>query len=542
MSDVLLLQVIRDVLGPATSVTSADNFYALGGDSLSALRILARLESEHNLSTSLGQFMAAENLAAIGRLLTPVSPSGVPSTCNEGFSPSISQRERLARDNWCAANGRPVFPQRLMRAIRVRGPLDYERLTAAVRFLGDRHDALRCRFSGHGNAIRVTIADTPIVPVFAALPKTLADDEAALARQLVDAAERPFDLAHDSMLRVLVYRCAPQDHVVLVVTEHLVTDRWSFGLLLTELSRCYANGPTGTVWPPAPSYAEWTLAELARRGTARFGRSLQFWKTALMGDLPVPQVALPSPRGRPANPLPKGARCDCELEVDLGRTLRQFALSERITIYSLTHAALVAFLAVIGGRTRIDVVTPSLNRADPALERTVGRFANRLLLRTEVGAQESFADLARRVAKADTVALDHAYVPWATVVEAFAPELFGVPLDQPYVFYDVIYNSQDAPFELAGTECSRVPLAVASATPGIAVFLDVRGERWRASLHYEADVYTHPEASQMLDVFVRILRHAATKPATTVPGFAAHALREAPAWISDPGSPGLNTE
>lgn len=505
-----LAGIVRDVLGLATTPAPEDNFYALGGDSLSAVRVVSRLAAEHGRTVQLGQFMAAPDLAAIAA--ASVAARRVRVTAGDAFVPSASQRERLARDAWCRAHGRPVFPQHLMRAVRVRGDLDLDRLADAVRRVARRHDALRWRFADDGT---VTVSDVDVVPTVGDLPDCL-----------VTAAERPFDLGQDPLLRVDVYPVGSAEHVLLIVAEHLVTDQWSWGIVLRDLAACYQ---TGSLPDPVASYADWVRADWADRDSAAFHRSIESWRRALRGGPPVPCVDLPTPHGRPERPTYQGGRVGAEVAAP---GLRELAVALRVSRYSLLHAALVAFLWAVCGHDRVDVVTPALNRADPELEQVVGRFANRLVLRTDVAAQQPFRDLVTDIAAADAAALDNAHVPWSAVVERLAPELFGVPQDRPYVFYDVRYGSQDAPFTLAGLDCTTIPLGGIAATPGLAVFFTLRDDEVRAQLSYETDVYPPDDARALLDLLTRFVELAGADPSRSVHDLAGRALLGAPGWLS----------
>ncbi|HEY3009738.1 MAG TPA: amino acid adenylation domain-containing protein [Micromonosporaceae bacterium] len=299
--------------------------------------------------------------------------------------------------------------------VRIRGPLDLDRLRAALAGLTRRHESLRTRFpADEDGRPRVVIEDDVDVPLRLAEAPT---EQAAQA--LIDrAATEPFDLAHGPLLRSLLVRIADEDHLLLLSQHHIVGDGWSVDVLLRDLITLYRSGSL----PPLPvqygDFARWE-AQLLSGPAAR--RHLDYWRHRLAG---VPPLELPLDRARPATQTYRGDFV--ELTVDREVTDRLLALARDAggTMFMTLLAAYQVLLARHSGQRDFAVGASVAGRSAPDLENVVGMFINMLPLRSELDGDPTFADLLARTRRCVFDAFDHADVPFAKVVREL-----GVPRD-----------------------------------------------------------------------------------------------------------------
>src|SRR5207302_1210994 len=148
-------------------------------------------------------------------------------------------------------------------------------------------------------------------------------------RRLVAAeAGRPFDLERGPLWRLRIFRLAPADHVVMLTMHHIVSDGWSIGLFVHELTALYGAFAAGeeSPLPPLPiqypDFAVWQRAWLS--GDVLAGQA-GYWRERLGGTLPV--LELPLDRPRPPLQTFRGARLPLAFRADLAERLR--ALSRR---------------------------------------------------------------------------------------------------------------------------------------------------------------------------------------------------------------------
>lgn len=164
--------------------------------------------------------------------------------------------------------------------LRVRGPLDLAALRGALDGLTRRHESLRTRFPADADGRpTVVVEDTVEVPL------TIVDAaDATAAQELVDAAAaEPFDLAGGPLLRALLIRLGPEDHVLFLGQHHIVGDGWSVDVLLRDLVTLYRGGEPPALPVQYGDFAVW------RRGSWPGRRPSGTWRGGSSGSPASPR-------------------------------------------------------------------------------------------------------------------------------------------------------------------------------------------------------------------------------------------------------------
>lgn len=197
-------------------------------------------------------------------------------------------------------------------AARIRSDVDIPALRRAFQALVDRHPALRTTFCVRSGKPAQRVH--PHLAVHFVETDASAWDSEVLKTRLLEEAYRPFDLERGPVLRVNLYSCSANDHVLLLVVHHIVIDFWSLALLLTELGTLYPAEKAGAQAPLPPldsqytDYVRWQTEMLA---SAEGQRLWAYWQKQLAGQLPL--LELPTDRPRPAVPTYRGASYDFHL-------------------------------------------------------------------------------------------------------------------------------------------------------------------------------------------------------------------------------------
>ncbi|MFP5285192.1 MAG: amino acid adenylation domain-containing protein, partial [Thermoanaerobaculia bacterium] len=247
-------------------VSSDDSFFALGGHSLLATQLVSRLRRAFGVELPVRQLFEMPVLSHLAERVQAARQGG-------DRTPPLRPMPRPAEIPLSYAQERLWFIEQLERdhamynlpaAIRLRGGLRADVLEACLREIARRHEALRTRFvTVHGHPTQV-IDETrlPSLPVvdLRGLPAAVA--EAELRRRTTDDEHRPYDLTTGPLVRATLLRLADDDSVVLFGMHHIVSDRWSMGLLLREMAAHYPAFAAGEPSPLAPlpvQYADYSL-------------------------------------------------------------------------------------------------------------------------------------------------------------------------------------------------------------------------------------------------------------------------------------------
>ena len=347
-----------------------------------------------------------EVLPGSGIVPAPRAPSG---------SPLSFAQQRL----WFLAQLRPDDPAyNMAAAVELRGRLDPWALGDAFRRVVQRHETLRTTFGSTGGAeggepvqvIHPEPADPPVAVVdLSGLPP----DEEAEAERLAQAeACRPFDLARGPLLRVVLVRIGPERHLLLLTMHHLVSDAWSMGVLIREVSALYSDG--GDLPPLPVQYADFAVWQRALLQGEALERPLAWWRERLAGA--PPSLELPAERQA------GGSRLRLSLPQAICSGLEDLARAEGATLFVALLAGFQALLQRWTGQHDLVVGTPFANRLRAEIQGLIGFFVNTLPIRADLSGRPSFRELLRRAREEVLGAHQHQELPFERIVEELRPE------------------------------------------------------------------------------------------------------------------------
>ncbi|MEY4579588.1 MAG: Linear gramicidin synthase subunit, partial [Pseudomonadota bacterium] len=412
-----LCAAFADVLG-THELGVHDDFFELGGDSLSSLQLVSRLRA-HGHTLSLREVFELRNVAALAAVLSArvqvaSAQPQIERVTREPVHALSHAQERL----WFLAQLEPdSAAYNISGGLRLRGSLDYTRLQQSFQSLVTRHEALRTSFEERdGRGVQRIHAHAQVVLQLLA---ARGPDSEQRARELF-AAEllQPFDLAQAPLLRVVLIQLADEDHVLAVSLHHMVADGWSMRLLIEEFAQAYANGAS----LPEPSlqyldYASWQRNWL---GAGELTRQLAYWREQLGDEHPVLELPLDHPR--PAAPTRRGGAFVFTLDARTSAGVVQLAHACNASVFMVLLAAFESVLYRMTGQRDLRVGVPVSNRNRLDTESVVGLFVNTLVLRTQLDGALAFADLVARVRETSLAAQSHQDLPFELLVEDLAPE------------------------------------------------------------------------------------------------------------------------
>jgi len=374
-------------------------------------------------------------------------------------------------------------------ALRLGGPLDQALLANALRELVARHESLRTTVDEReGRAVQVVHErpETSLRVVDLDAEATLRAGD--LDRLLLEEYSWAFDLRRGPLLRSMLVRVGPDDHVLLLTAHHVVTDGVSMGILVAELGELYAaavRGEPAALPAPALQYADFAVWQRERLSGAGMDRLLEYWTEQLRG---VEPLVLPTDRPRPAVRTTAGAVRDFTIDGATATRLAELARSHDTTLYTVLVAACQALLARYTGQSDIALGSVHSGRGRPELEGVVGFFVNTVVLRSAVDLRQGFADFLDAVKETVLESFTHAEAPFDRIVEALQPE--RDPGRNP--LFDVmvlLHGATTGAPAFAGLDVEQVDIARRAANFDLTVeFQDTAG-RLAGSVEYNTDLF-----------------------------------------------------
>ncbi|WP_253267541.1 non-ribosomal peptide synthetase, partial [Streptomyces sp. NL15-2K] len=506
-----LAGIWAEVLG-TDRVGVHDSFFDLGGDSILSIRAASRIRKALSAPLSWRDLFDHPTVAQLAtaaanqKVSRPVPP--IPVADRTGALPLASGQQRL----WFLNEFTPGSVEyNTGVALRLTGRLDDAALRAAVDALVERHEPLRTTFdSDAGRGVQV-VHDGMHVPIrhVDLSSSASAEDEtardAALAQVLRAEQARPFDLRTGPLVRVLVVRTAPSEHVLMVGMHHIVTDGWSIGVLARDLGELYSASLRGTPahLPELPvQYADYAVWQNQRIGGDATADQLAFWREEL-ADLPV--LELPTDRPRPAVRTSAGAVHTFDVPADIVAGLAVLGRREQASLFMALTAVTQLLLSRYTGQRDVAVGTVTSGREREETEHMLGFFVNTLVLRSRIDESRTFRDLLAVVRDSTLGAFAHQDVPFDRLVDALAPERdpSRTPLVQAVV---VLQNALGGLGDFAGAHAERV------FVPRDTSRFDVTLEFWEhddglsGELEYNTDLFEARTIEQLCRHWVTLAR------------------------------------
>ncbi len=424
----LLAGIYGQVLGLGR-VGVDESFFDLGGDSLSAMRVVAAVNKVLGTQVSVRVLFEAPTVAGLARCVgVGVGGGGGCAPLVAVARPAVVPLSFAQSRLWFLDQLQGPSPMYNMAGVlRLRGRLDGDALGWAMADVVGRHESLRTVFVAVDG-----VASQVVLPVgWADFGWCIVDAtgwsqsrlQAAVAEQVCYA----FDLAAQIPVRARLFRVGADEYVLTVVVHHIAADGWSLGPLTADLAVAYASRCAGRApgWAPLPvQYVDYTLWQRANLGELADGDSgvgaqLAYWVKELAGL--AQRLELPTDRPYPPVADHRGASVTLQWPAGLQQQVTRVAREHNATSFMVIQAALVALLSTLAATSDVAVGFAVAGRNDPALEQLVGFFVNTLVLRVHVDAQASFAELLAQVRARSLAALEHQDVPFEVLVERLNP-------------------------------------------------------------------------------------------------------------------------
>ena len=421
----ILTSIYARVLG-LQRVGVDESFFDLGGDSLSAMRLVAAIKTGLGADLSVRTLFEAPTVAGLAPRIggDPGGLEPLVAVARPAVIPLSFAQNRLWLIDQLAG---PSAIYNMAAALRLSGHLDVDALSAALADVVGRHETLRTLFAAPDG-----------IPQQVVLPVERADfgwqiidasgwPESRLGEALESMGRRSFSLATEIPVQTRLFRINDDEHVLMVAVHHIAADGWSLRPLARDVGLAYASRCAGKApaWAPlAVQYVDYTLWQREQLGDladpdSPIAAQLAYWEQALAG-LPE-RLQLPTDRPYPPVADFRGGRVDVDWPAELQQQVARVGREHHATSFMVIQAALAVLLSKITASTDVAVGFPIAGRRDPALDELVGFFVNTLVLRVDVAGNPTVAELLAQVRGRSLEAFEHQDVPFEVLVERLNP-------------------------------------------------------------------------------------------------------------------------
>ncbi|MFT5134413.1 MAG: amino acid adenylation domain-containing protein, partial [Gammaproteobacteria bacterium] len=412
---------------PEKEIGIEHDFFALGGHSLLATQVVSKVRQRLQKEMPLRAMFETPTIKALGVLVEQKKiehayPPLIHIENRQNLPLSFAQERLWFLDQLDSGSDTYHVPC----VYRLRGHLNCEALEKALHTLLLRHESLRTNFQtdDKGRPFQIIHAQSKAKLDFRDVSSI--EDGAEKQRQYdlysKEWVNTPFNLSQDSLVRLGLIRRDANDHTLILVFHHIVTDGWSMGILEQELSELYAaysEGKENPLLPLSIQYADYAVWHRDWLAGERLEKETAYWQSQLKGTA---LLEFPADRVRPPVPSYRGDWVRLTLESEVASSLRQLAQDEGCTLFMTLLSVFNVLLYRYSQQNDICIGTPIANRLQSEVELIVGFFVNTLGIRSVIDSKGTFKQLLHSVKETTLDAYEHQSLPFEQVVEVVNPE------------------------------------------------------------------------------------------------------------------------
>ncbi|HEX7858959.1 MAG TPA: condensation domain-containing protein [Verrucomicrobiae bacterium] len=487
-----------------------DNFFAAGGDSLLAARVIARVQDAFAVELPLHVlFNGAGTIEGMAdqirnRTSTKTTAPPISRRAERSWAPASLGQQRL----WLLDQMNPGCPAYNVATIaKLSGGVNLRALEKAIGSLMAQHQPLRSRFEVmHGQVCQVFDLSAISVEV----EQLGAADFEAIYKAAYKEAARGFDLHMGPLLRAKLFIVSGEESYLALTLHQTVIDGWSLKLMFEQLANFYevhADSREVRVEPLSVEYGDYAAWQRDWLKGEALETQMNYWRKELAGELP--EIDLPIDLARPLIQTHVGDTQVQRLPEDLSDALRDFAKEQGTTVFMAIIAAYQAFLSRVSGQDEVVIGTAIAGRGKTELEKMIGFFVSTVAMRASFLPNPSFAKLLAQTREKTVAAYEHQYAPFEKIVEEIQP----VRNKQRTPIFQVWFGAWDALQEHRAGAITMTPVKV--FMPGAQFELSLFAiERKEIELiwEYRTDLFLPETIEKFRTGFERLLRQMLRNP------------------------------
>ncbi|NLD49353.1 MAG: non-ribosomal peptide synthetase, partial [Clostridiaceae bacterium] len=493
--EIKLAEIWQELLG-VENISVNDDFFDLGGHSLTANIMVARLHKELSVEVPMKEVFKNSTVRELAGYIQRSSGSefeSINKTELREYYPLSAAQKRLFSlyelDRESTSYNMPMV-------MYLEGNLDRERFEAVMQKVVERHEALRTMF--------IIVEDVPVQKVEQSVAFNLefidnADEDKI--NDIVVKFIRPFDLGKAPLIRAALVCLGRERHLLLVDMHHIISDGTSIDIIFNDIAGLYKGA---TLEPLAIQYKDYAVWQQERYiNSEKYIKQKAYWKKVFTGD--IPELGLITDYPRPLVLSNDGDRVGCSVGREIMQGLRKLTAETGTTLFMALLAAYNVLLSKYTRKSDIVVGAAMAGRSHADLEKVVGMFVNTLALRNHITAGKTFKEFLNDVKTTTLEAIENQDYQFDELVK-----MLGIRWDlgrNP--LFDTMFTLQNIEIkdiEIDGLKFKPYEMDNRIAKFDIALFASENGDDLYLEMEYRTQLYKRETIKRMLGHFVDVLK------------------------------------
>ncbi|TCW37424.1 gramicidin S synthase 2 [Laceyella sacchari] len=494
-----LSRIYEEVLN-VEPVGAMDHFFKLGGNSLKAMLLTARIHQELGVQISLREVFSRPVLRDLAHVIGQAEQTGfeeIRPVEERDYYPVSSAQRRLyvtqQFENVHVGYNMPLISE-------IKGNLSIAQLESAFAQLVQRHESLRTSFHFHEGELVQKIAPTVPCQIERVTATNLEE-----AKRMAESYIRPFDLSQAPLARMTLISLAEDHHILVFDMHHIISDGMSMDILMHDLMSLYQQKTLPALKVQYKDYAVWQERYMQ---TEQWKKDEAYWVNQFSGALPV--LELPTDYPRPNVMRFDGNQVGFQLDAALTSQVKQFASERQVTLHMVLMAAYQLLLSKYSGQDDLIVGSPVAGRPHPDLQSTVGMFVNTLAIRNRLQPEQTVESLVDAVKQQVLEAYEHAEYPLEELLERLdvQRDLSRQPLFDTLL---TVQNIDMGELELPGLHIEPVDMDWKAAKFDMN-WVFVETDQLELTVEYSTHLFKQETIERMVRHFTHLLAQVVNQP------------------------------
>ncbi|MCP5064554.1 MAG: AMP-binding protein, partial [Ignavibacteriae bacterium] len=406
-------------------------------------------------------------------------------------------------------------------AFKIKGRFEQELFIKTINKIVDRHESIRTTFiDKKGEPLQVISPELKIdIPIIDLSENGNSSNEMVVKEIATKEARAPFNISTGPLFRVKIVKLYENENVVLITMHHIISDGWSMGVLVGEITAIYSSLLSGKeIELPEleiqyADFSEWQNEYLSGEV---LDNQLNYWKNKLGNSNSL--LELPTDRSRQAVWTNNGSSVEGFISTEIVEGLQKLSNSENSTLFMTLVASFNLLLHKYSGQDDINIGTPIANRTDQGIEKIIGLFLNTLVLRTDLSGDPTFSELLRQVRKTNLEAFEHQDLPFEMLVDEIQPDrnMSYAPLFQVML---ILQNNPVSTTKLSEIELSMLDVDMGTATSDITYSISTGKNGASCSIEYNTDLFDKDTILRMFEDYNTLLKQIVHNPGMKISSY-----------------------